>query len=660
MTGVTVVVDFGSAHTVVAAGPPDRLVAVVPSVVLLSQDDQVVAGQEAVRLAAGDPSRLLTRLKTRLDEREVLVGDIVLPVTGLVRALLARAVRSVEEPVAELVLTHPHGWPAERVAVLTRAASGLAERVTTLAAPVAAAAGAEAEPGAAVAVLDYGATACEVAVVRRARSEYQVLAHGALSLGGDDLDDRVFEHLGGDVDARVRKERAVDTGGAEGLPAEDLERLVADDVARVAELVGRVVAEAPVDRVLLVGGSSRVPAVGRRVAEAVARPVQLAPDPEHAVALGALRLAAGPVPVAELTAAPLRPVRRRVVVAAALLVCALVAAAVAVLGVGPGQLVAGLPGPAELPPEPTEEGAELPPEVAGRELVTGGQASFVPGRLGTPVRVRHASGTVLELTLTGLQAERRAAAPFGDAPLGYRWVTVFVAGVHADGPAWRHDVDGMVSALDDRGQWIRPLDGGVVGCASGVAVPETVGPGASFEACVLLPVPEATPVTSVVFADAGGPPVRFPVTAPVASAGARPAPARQVGRLGEPAVGVTLDGLAVRAGFHLVLTPSGYLGERRPGPGNRFVVVRAQIPALSSAEHVYLRDDRGVLTKPLSGFDSMPKCPPFGGLGEPGTLVYACFVYELDADAPVAGVTLGGPLTGPGREIESWPTWTVP
>lgn len=667
MTGVTVVVDFGSAHTVVVARPPERLVAVEPSAVLLSRDDRVVAGGEAARLAAEDPSRPLTRLKARLDEREVQVGDVVLPVVGLVRTLLIQVLQAVGEPVDELVLTHPAGWPSERVAVLTSAANGLAPRITTVTAPVAAAAGAGLEPGAALLVVDFGATSCEVAAVRRAR-EFEVLAHGSLPLGGDDLDDRVAEHLGdgdGDaVDARVRKELAVTSGEAEGLTAADLERLVADDVAKVVELVERVVAEAPVDRVLLVGGSSRVPAVGRRVAEAVARPVRLAADPEQAVAWGALRLAAPELPVPAVPSAeppaPLRPIRRRVVVAAALLVLALAAAAVAVVGIGPGQLTAGLPGPADLA-EPSSEDTALPPEVAGRELVSAGQTRFTSGRLGTPVRYRHESGTTLELTLTGLQAQRSAAPPFEDAPLGYRWVTVFLSGTNVAGPEWREDLDDLVAVQDDRGHWIRPLDGGVVGCQEEVPVPATVAPGRSFDACVLLPVPEATPVTSVVFGGLGAPsqPIRFPVAAPRASASAAPAPARVVGRLGEPAVEVIVDGVKVRAGFHLVLTPSGYLGDRPPAPGNRFVVVRAQLPAMSTAEHVYLRDDRGVLTRPLSGFDSMPSCPPFGGLGDPGTLVYACFVYELDADAPIAGVTLGSPLEGAGREIETWPTWTV-
>jgi hypothetical protein len=132
-----------------------------------------------------------------------------------------------------------------------------------------------------------------------------------------------------------------------------------------------------------------------------------------------------------------------------------------------------------------------------------------------------------------------------------------------------------------------------------------------------------------------------------------------VGKAGEPPVEVSLADSTMRAGFDVVLTPSGYLGDRRPAAGNRYVVVRA---ALGPADDVFLRDDRGVLSRPVPGFDRMPDCPPFIGPGTPDRPVYACFVYELDADAKVAGVTYGdlavdAPLSG--RDVERWPTWTV-
>ena len=111
--------------------------------------------------------------------------------------------------------------------------------------------------------------------------------------------------------------------------------------------------------------------------------------------------------------------------------------------------------------------------------------------------------------------------------------------------------------------------------------------------------------------------------------------------------------------LHATLTPSGYLPDRQPAAGNRFVVVRA---ALGPAEDVFLRDDRGVLSRPQPGFDRMPDCPPFTGPGTADHPVFACFVYELDADAEVAGVTYAdvapdAPVSG--KDIEQWPTWTI-
>ena len=108
-------------------------------------------------------------------------------------------------------------------------------------------------------------------------------------------------------------------------------------------------------------------------------------------------------------------------------------------------------------------------------------------------------------------------------------------------------------------------------------------------------------------------PIRVPVAVPAAPR-ATPATPRVAGKAGEPPVEVTLADSTMRAGFDVVQTPSGYLGDRKPAVGNRFVVVRA---ALGSADDVFLRDDRGVLSRPVPGFDRMPDCPPFVGPGTP-------------------------------------------
>ncbi len=561
-----------------------------------------------MRLGSADPDRLVSDLKNRLDKRDLMVGDIVLPVTRLVRTLLSRVVRSAGR-VDQLVLTHPAGWPAARVEALTRAAAGLAPSVRTLVAPLAAAAGADLEPDQTLLVVELDGDAGAATAVRRKSGRLTVVSTADLPPDGE-----------------------------------------------VAKLAGVA------DAVLIVGRSSRTPVLARRLAE-LGRSVRTDPDPATAVARGALRLL-DERPARSVL--PSRPWLRRTVVAAAGLVIVAAMGAVLALGWGPGLRLAGSPGPAAgaLVEEPDVEGGQaMPPVVDGQETVAAGQPAFAAGKQGTPARYRTAVGAELEVVVKSVRVDPLVAA-VGDAPAGYRWLTVEVTGTNTSGPDWDGDYSRSVSAIDDRGLWIRPLGDGLVECTATASKPPKIVPkGQKFDACVTMPVPEQTPVRAVVFGGVHAEPdaqqpIRVPVSVP-AVARARPATPRVVGKAGEPPVEVSLADSTMRAGFDVVLTPSGYLGDRRPAAGNRYVVVRA---ALGPADDVFLRDDRGVLSRPVPGFDRMPDCPPFIGPGTPDRPVYACFVYELDADAKVAGVTYGdlavdAPLSG--RDVERWPTWTV-
>jgi hypothetical protein len=217
------------------------------------------------------------------------------------------------------------------------------------------------------------------------------------------------------------------------------------------------------------------------------------------------------------------------------------------------------------------------------------------------------------------------------------------------GPEWPEPF-ASTAALDDRGQWIRPLGGAGTACDGALEPAISVPAGATVEVCGLFPVPDQTTVTALVFG--AGQAVRVPTSA-VAVSGAGPAPASIAGRLGGPPVTVEVGDTELTAAFDLVVTPSAYLGERRPGGGNRLVVLRAALSAVTDQEF-YLRDDRGVLTAPLADVGDLPDCPALEPTADP---VYACLVYEIDADSPIAGVTVGRPLDG-GAGLAHWPTWT--
>ncbi|HWC83907.1 MAG TPA: type VII secretion-associated protein [Pseudonocardiaceae bacterium] len=179
-----VAVDFGTSSTCVAVsidGREPQVVVVdgaplVPSAVFAAADGTLFVGQEAERQAAIDPSRYEPNPKRRIDEGDLLLGNTVISVLDVVRAVLTRAVDEARRLAANakvdlLVLTHPADWGALRTRVLRQAAHGLATDIALVPEPVAAAvfhAASHALPvGAALAVLDLGGGTIDVSVVRR-------------------------------------------------------------------------------------------------------------------------------------------------------------------------------------------------------------------------------------------------------------------------------------------------------------------------------------------------------------------------------------------------------------------------------------------------------------------------------------------------------------
>ncbi|GAA1946753.1 type VII secretion-associated protein [Amycolatopsis minnesotensis] len=231
-----VAVDFGTSSTCVVASLNGRDAQVVvvdgqplmSSAVYAAADGTLFVGQEAERQAAMDPSRYEPHPKRRIDEGELLLGDTVLRVTDVVRAVLNRAVSEARRlaggaEVSLLVLTHPANWGAVRTRLLRQAAGGLAHQVALVPEPVAAAVyhAATFAPtevnqertvefsgaaGDTLAVLDLGGGTVDVSVVRRAsgttRGGFQVLAtRGDPSFGGADIDQSLLDHVGSLVSA---------------------------------------------------------------------------------------------------------------------------------------------------------------------------------------------------------------------------------------------------------------------------------------------------------------------------------------------------------------------------------------------------------------------------------------------------------------------------
>lgn len=354
--GLHVAVDFGTSSTCVAVSVDGREPQVVvvdgqplmPSAVFAAVDGTVFVGGEAERQAAIDPSRYEPNPKRRIDEGDLLLGNTVIPVVDVVRAVLGRSVAEARRlagnaAVDVLVLTHPADWGAIRTRVLRQAGAGLAGEVMLVPEPVAAAvfhAASHTLPDRGVlAVLDLGGGTVDVSVVRREPGAEQsvggftVLAtHGDPNFGGADIDQMLLEHVGSLVadanrddwraltegremsDRRRRRVFRQDVRGAKetlsrhtytDLPMpppfpdahitrDDLEKIIAGPLRRAVTLTVETVAQAglrPEDLagVFLVGGSSRIPLVARLVYQRLGLIPTTLDQPETVVARGALR-----------------------------------------------------------------------------------------------------------------------------------------------------------------------------------------------------------------------------------------------------------------------------------------------------------------------------------------------------------------------------------
>ncbi len=321
----------------------------LPSVVLFVGADDYVTGEPARRLARAQPDDVCALVKRRMGDGEwrfVTSGAAwsASAVSGLIlKALVGDAVLTTGEQVHDAVITVPayFGDEERRATVLAGEYAGL-NVVDVINEPTAAAlsygfarfevSGRKtlAGPGAAeevALVYDLGGGTFDVTVVELADRRVSVVAiDGDHQLGGADWDEKIVlflcdRFLSAHPDAgdplddseaaqvlllaaeRAKRELSAATsttvtvayGGCSldvELSRDELERLTASLLDRTVSLTRGALDAAKtrgvrgIDRVLLVGGASRMPAVARRLAAELGVPVELR-DPDLAVAKGA-------------------------------------------------------------------------------------------------------------------------------------------------------------------------------------------------------------------------------------------------------------------------------------------------------------------------------------------------------------------------------------
>ncbi len=345
-------VDLGTSNTVAvlsAHGRPPRVIevdgsATMPSALFAADDGTLVVGRDAERRARLDPARFEPNPKRRVDEGTLLLGDVVVPVTEALGAVLRRVADETSRQLGgakpdEVRLTHPAQWGPVRRNVLLAAArlAGMGTSLVLVPEPVAAAAhfasfpGQQLGPGQALAVYDLGAGTFDVAIVAATQNGYTVLAEAGLpDLGGLDVDQALLEHVGRQVSIRdparwqsiLRPESTGDRRAQRALredvkaakealsrhpqtevplpePFEDvlvtrveLEALIRPSLLRSVELLASTIRSTGMtpDRLVgiyLVGGSSRIPLIATLIAEQLRVVPSSLDQPETAVALGA-------------------------------------------------------------------------------------------------------------------------------------------------------------------------------------------------------------------------------------------------------------------------------------------------------------------------------------------------------------------------------------
>jgi actin-like ATPase involved in cell morphogenesis len=252
----------------------------------------------------------------------------------LLRAVVARVTEQQGEPPELIVISHPANYGPYKKDLLGEAVRqadvGPVSYVTE---PEAAAVHysrlERLAPGDVVAVYDFGGGTFDAAILRKTETGFDLLGtpEGMERLGGIDFDHAVFAHVDAALGGKIAELDASDStamSAAARLREEcrdAKEALSADTDATIAVLLPNVQTEIrltrgefedairpriaetiatlerairnaglaleDISRVLLVGGSSRIPLVGQMVREATGRPVAVDAHPKFAIALGA-------------------------------------------------------------------------------------------------------------------------------------------------------------------------------------------------------------------------------------------------------------------------------------------------------------------------------------------------------------------------------------
>ncbi len=348
MSDIIVGIDLGTTNSLVGAVVDgkvqlfagDNSEELLPSVVGMDEAGRVIVGRSARNRRLLDPAGTVVSVKRRMgkDERVRLGSKELTPpqVSALIlSALLDRAQQRLGARPSRAVITVP-AWFDDRQREATRTAGELAglavERLVNE--PTAAAMTYQSGAEECVLVYDLGGGTFDVSILDRDEGFLEVRSsRGDTQLGGDDIDkalaELVLSRLGdkrrvveNDARALTRLTEAVERAkialsdrqevklfdpflAGEGdravhldmpLTRADVDQVSTPFIQRTLVCIDDALRDAKVEprnlhRVLLVGGSSKMPIVARMVSAHLKMPALVDADADRAVALGASMLA---------------------------------------------------------------------------------------------------------------------------------------------------------------------------------------------------------------------------------------------------------------------------------------------------------------------------------------------------------------------------------
>ena len=341
-------IDLGTTNSEVAliAGGTPQIVgadaddAILPSCVGVDEQGEIIVGRQARNQYAAAPERTVLSIKRLMgsDSRVRMGAEEYTPQeisAFILKALRERAAATLGRPVSKAVITVPaYFTDAQRQA--TREAGRIAglEVVRIINEPTAAslAYDSHGEGERRILVYDLGGGTFDVSVVKIESGVVEVLAtSGDNHLGGDDFDAVIVEHLNAHVETELglagarenralqaRLRRAAEQAKVElsrrpyvrieedhvgsvndtvkhlswELSRADFERNINPMLERTMKAVTTALTDAAVrpselDRILLVGGSTRIPCIAALLEERLGQEPHGEVDPELCVALGA-------------------------------------------------------------------------------------------------------------------------------------------------------------------------------------------------------------------------------------------------------------------------------------------------------------------------------------------------------------------------------------